>query len=203
MFVGEDRAPQVGLAARRVQVAPRRADRVDRVVWILLAVAVGVHSVRLPGRGKELHPADRSRGGDVEVGAEGGLDPVDPGQHLPGDPVLGSAGLIDGEQEGRDRELVDEEAGNAEWSGRGIGDREGRVGLGRHAIGLTGGLLAAGRAPSAGAGRGAAAAVRAAAAGSVPARSAGTAPSGAATAAGVAARATAGTAARATAGTAA
>ena len=65
------------VAAGRPQVARRGADRVDRVVGILAVVSVGVHPVRLPGRGEELHPADRPGGRDVEVGAEGGLDPVD------------------------------------------------------------------------------------------------------------------------------
>ena len=74
-------------------------------------------------------------GGDVEVGAERGLDPVDRGEHLPGDPVLGSAGLVDRQQEGRDRELVDDEVRDADRGRAEVGDRDARVGVRRHAVG--------------------------------------------------------------------
>ncbi len=167
VVVGEDRGPQVLRAARRLQVARCAADRVPRVVGIPGAVPVGVSSVRLPGRGHELHPAHRPRGGDIEVGAEGGLDPVDRRQHLPGDPVLGAAGLIDAEQEGRDRELVDQEARDPDRGRAEVGDREGGVGPRRDAVG------GARRRPAVpvGAGR-AAAAVARAVIGSVATRSA-------------------------------
>ena len=131
VVVGEDRGAQVLGAAGGLEVAGGGADRVDRVVGILAAVAVGVDAVGLPGRGHELHPAEGAGGGDVEVGAERGLDAVDRGEHLPRDPVLGSAGLVDREQEGRDRELVDDEVGDADRGGAEVGDRDGGVGVGR------------------------------------------------------------------------
>ena len=60
-----------------------------------------------------------------------GLDFVDRGQHLPGDPVFGSAGLVDRQQEGRDLEGVDDEVGDAD-RGRAEGrDRRRRVRRGR------------------------------------------------------------------------
>ena len=114
VVVGEDRVVEVLVRARRLQVVGGGADRVDRVVGVLAAVAVGVDPVHLPARGDELHPAHRPGAGDVEVGAEGGLDFVDRGEHLPGDPVLGAAGLVDRQQEGRDLEGVDDEVGDAD-----------------------------------------------------------------------------------------
>ena len=117
-------------AAGGVQVVGRGADRVDRVVGVLAAVAVGVDTVGFPGRGQELHPADRAGAGDVEVGAEVGLDLVDRGEHLPGDPVLGPAGLVDRQQEGRDLERVDDEVGDADRGRPEAGDRRRRVGGG-------------------------------------------------------------------------
>ena len=178
VVVGEDRGPQVLRAARRLQVARCAADRVPRVVGIPGAVPVGVSPVRLPGRGHELHPAHRPRGGDIEVGAEGGLDPVDRRQHLPGDPVLGAAGLIDAEQEGRDRELVDQEARDPDRGRAEVGDREGGVGPRRDAVGGARRRLAA----PIGAGR-AAAAVARPVIGSVATRSAGAPRTGSAAAA--------------------
>ena len=106
------------------------ADRVDRVVGVFAPVAVRVDAVHFPARGQELHPADGAGAGEVEVGAEPGLDFVDRGQHLPGDPVFGSAGLVDRQQEGRDLEGVDDEVGDAD-RGRAEGrDRGRRVGGG-------------------------------------------------------------------------
>ncbi len=147
VVVGEDRVVEVLGAAGGAQVAGRGADRVDRVVGVLAPVGVGVDPVGLPGRGDELHPADGAGVGDVEVGAEGGLDLVDRGEDLPGDPVLGPAGLVDRQQEGRDLERVDDEVGDADRGGpeepdgrTGVGDRrravllEGRRGLHRLAL---------------------------------------------------------------------
>ena len=79
-------------------------------------------------------------GRDVEVGAERGLDPVDRGEHLPRDPVLGSAGLVDRQQERRDRELVDDEVRDADRRGAEVGDRHRRVRVGRSAVGVAVGL---------------------------------------------------------------
>ena len=142
VVVGEDRLADVLVAAGGPQVAGRGADRVDRVVRVLAAVVVGVDPVGGPGRGDELHPALGPGGGDVEVGPEGGLDLVDGGEHLPGDPVLGTAGLVDGEEEGRDLEGVDDEVGDADRGGAELRDGEARVGVGRGAVGVAeGGLL--------------------------------------------------------------
>ena len=128
VVVGEDRVVEIVGAAGDLEVAGRGADRVDRVVGVFATVAVGVDAVHFPARGQELHPADGAGAGDVEVGAEAGLDFVDRGQHLPGDPVFGSAGLVDRQQEGRDLEGVDDEVGDAD-RGRPEGrDRRRRVG---------------------------------------------------------------------------
>ena len=137
VVVGEDPAAQISVAAGGAQVAGGAADRVDRVVGVLAAVAVGVDSVGLPGRGQELHPADRAGGrGHAGELAEVGLDAVDRGKHLPGDPVLGSAGLVDRKQEGRDRELVDDLVGDPD-RGRGeVGDGKRRVVIARAAVGV-------------------------------------------------------------------
>ena len=136
VVVGEDRAVEVLLAARDLEVVGGGADRVDRVVGVLATVAVGVEPVRFPARREELHPADRAGAGDVEVGAEAGLDFVDRREHLPGDPVFGAAGLVDRQQEGRDLEGVDDEVGDAD-RGRAEGrDRRRRVGQGRRAAGF-------------------------------------------------------------------
>ncbi len=116
VVVGEDRAADVGLGAGSAQVAGGGEDRVDRVVRVLEAVAVGVDAVLLPGGGHELHPPERAGGRDVEVAAVVGLDLVDRGQHLPAHAVLDAGGLVDGEEEGRDPELVDEEVGDADRS---------------------------------------------------------------------------------------
>src|SRR4029077_7550048 len=74
VVVGEDRGAEVLVTAGRPQVAGRGADRVDRVVGVLAPVLVGVDSVGGPGGGDELHPALGAGRGDVQVGAEGGLD---------------------------------------------------------------------------------------------------------------------------------
>ena len=141
VVVGEDRGAKVILAAGGAEVAGGGADSVDGVEGVLAPVVVGVDAIHLPGRREELHPADGAGGGDVEVGAEGGLDPVDRGQHLPRDPVLGSAGLVDRQQERRDRELVDDEVGDADRSRAEVGDREARVRVGRGAVRIAVGLL--------------------------------------------------------------
>ena len=62
-----------------------------------------------------------------------GLDFVDRGEHLPGDPVLGSAGLVDRQQEGRDLEGVDDEVGDADRRRAERRDHHGRVLDGRGA----------------------------------------------------------------------
>ena len=130
MVVGEDRLVEVVVAAGQLQVMGGGADRVDGVVRVFLAVAVGVEPELFPARGEELHPADRAGAGDVGVGAEGGLDFVDRGEHLPGDPVFGAAGLVDRQQEGRDFEAVDDEVGDADRGRPEGGDRRRRVGDG-------------------------------------------------------------------------
>ena len=81
VVVGEDRAVGVGRHAGGAEVVGGGEDRVFGVVGIGDAVAVGVDPVGVPGRRHELHPAERASRGDVEVGAEGGLDLVDAGQH--------------------------------------------------------------------------------------------------------------------------
>ncbi len=103
-----------------MQVAGRREDRVGRVVWILVAVAVGVHAVLRPRGGQELHPTLRAGARDAQVSAVVGLDLVDRRQHLPGDPVGGPGRLENRQQERRDLEAFDEE-------GRHAGDRFAQV----------------------------------------------------------------------------
>ena len=75
-------------------------------------------------------------GGDVEVGAEGGLDAVDRGEHLPRHSVLGAARLVDRKQERRDRELVDDEVRDADRGGPEVGDRQPGVRVRRRAVGV-------------------------------------------------------------------
>ena len=81
VVVGVDRVVGVGGHPGGAQVAGRGEDRVFGVVGVLDPVAVGVDAVHFPGRLDELHPAHRAGVGGVEVGAEGGLDLIDPGQH--------------------------------------------------------------------------------------------------------------------------
>ena len=113
VVVGEDRAAQVGLRARGLQVARRGEDRIGGVVRIGLAVAVGVDAVHRPGRGHELHPARRAGARDVEVAAVVRLDLVDRREDLPAHAVLGPRGLEDRQEEDRDAERVDEVARDA------------------------------------------------------------------------------------------
>src|SRR4051812_2073583 len=127
VVVGEDRAVDVLLAAGRLEVARGGEDRVDRVVRVALAVVVGVGAVHRPGRGHELHPADRAGGRDVEVAPVVRLDLVDRREDLPADAVLDAGRLVDRQQERRDPELVDEEVRDADRRGAGLGEREGRV----------------------------------------------------------------------------
>ncbi len=86
-----------------LQVAGGGEDRVFGVVGVGDPVAVGVDAVAVPGRGHELHPADRAGRGDVEVGAEGGLDLVDRrrGRAGPCGPsaVGGGGALVDRDQD--------------------------------------------------------------------------------------------------------
>src|SRR5207249_2897665 len=88
VVVGEDPPADVLVAAGRLEVAGGREDRVDRVVGVRHAVAVGVDPVLLPGGGHELHPPEGAGGGDVEVAAVVRLDLVDAGEDLPADAVL-------------------------------------------------------------------------------------------------------------------
>ena len=113
VVVGEDRPAKVGLRAGGAQVAPRREDRVDRVVGIRDPVPVGIDAVAIPGRRHELHPPDRTGRAHVEIAAVVGLDLVDRRQHLPAHAVLDAGGLVDREQERRDAEVVDGEVGHA------------------------------------------------------------------------------------------
>ena len=95
VVVRPDRRPDVVLVVRRLQIARRGEDRVDRVVRVLAAVLVGVDAVGRPGRRHELHPAKRARRRHVQVAAVVGLDLVDRRQDLPTDPVLDPGRLID------------------------------------------------------------------------------------------------------------
>ena len=54
-----------------------------------------------------------------------------------GIPYCGSAGLVDREQEGRDREAVDDGVGDAHRRGAEVGDRQPGVGVGRAAVGVS------------------------------------------------------------------
>ncbi len=103
VVVGEDRALGVRGHAAGAQVARRGEDRVLRVGGVADAVAVGVHAVGRPGRGHELHPADRAGGRGPLVDAEAGLDLVDRGEDRGAgrsQPVLLRGGLVDRDQEG-------------------------------------------------------------------------------------------------------
>ena len=122
VVVGEDRAADVLLVARGLEVAGRGEDRVDGVVGVLLAVLVGVRPVLAPGGRHELHPAQRAGGGDVEVAPVVRLDLVDRGQDLPAHAVLDPGGLVDRQQEDRHPELADHEVGDTLGGG---GAREG------------------------------------------------------------------------------
>ena len=151
VVVGEDRLARVLRVAGGVEVAGGGEDRVDRVVGVLDAVLVGVDAVGAPGRGDELHPAERAGVGDVQVAAVVGLDLVDRRQHLPADAVLGAGRLVDRQQEDRDAELLDDEvrhrgrgrgAGEEAGAGaRGGGLGQGRVRAGGGAVGLEVGNL--------------------------------------------------------------
>jgi hypothetical protein len=127
VVVGEDGAADVLVATGGAQVARGREDRVDRVERVLDAVAVGVDAVHVPRGRHELHPAERARGGDVQVAAVVGLDLVDRREDLPADAVLHAGSLVDGKQEGRDAELVDEEVRHADSGSAGGGQRVARV----------------------------------------------------------------------------
>ena len=119
VVVGEDRLADVLVATGRSEVAGGGEDRVGRVEGVLAAVAVGVAAVGLPGRGHELHPAERAGGADVEVAAVVGLDLVDRREDLPADPVLDPRGLVDRQQEDRHPELLDHEVRHALHGGGG------------------------------------------------------------------------------------
>jgi hypothetical protein len=136
VVVGEDRPAHVLGGAGGLEVARGGEDRVDGVVRVLLLVVVRVYPVLAPGGGHELHPAERARGGDVQVAAVVRLDLVDRGQVLPAHAVLDAGGLVDRKKEERDAELADDEVRDAVDRGR-PGERveEGGVGPGRAAVG--------------------------------------------------------------------
>ncbi len=99
VVVGQDGAAEVRGGAGGAQVARGGEDRVDRVVGVGVAGVERVHAVLQPGRGHELHPADRSGRGDRLVGAVVGLDFVDRRQDLPRHAVLHGRSLVDRQQE--------------------------------------------------------------------------------------------------------
>ena len=108
VVVGPDRLRQARLGAGGVQVARGGEDRVDRVPRVALAVAVGVDAVALPRRWHELHPADRAGARLAQVARR---TPVSTSliaaricQWIS---VLRAGGLVDRQQERRDRELRD------------------------------------------------------------------------------------------------
>src|SRR6202012_5626501 len=80
VVVGVDRAVGGGGHAGRGEVAGGGEDRVFGVGRAGDPVPVGVDSPFGPGRGHELHPALGAGRGGAEVGAEAGLDRVDPGE---------------------------------------------------------------------------------------------------------------------------
>ena len=144
VVVGEDRLARVLRVAGGVEVAGGGEDRVDRVVGVLDAVLVGVDAVGAPGRGDELHPAERAGVGDVQVAAVVGLDLVDRRQDLPADAVLGAGRLVDRQQEDRDAELLDDEVRHR-GGGRGAGEEAGALaragGLGQGRVRAGGGAV--------------------------------------------------------------
>ena len=85
VVVGVEGAAKVGRRARRPEQI-RRAE--NRVAWI---VDVAAEAVRAPRRRKELHRALRAGGAARAHLAEGGLDEVDGGEHVPrhAEPALG------------------------------------------------------------------------------------------------------------------
>ena len=135
MVVGEDRPAQIVRRTGGLEVPRGREDRVDRVVRILLRVAVGIDAVQLPRGRDELHPAHCTGARHVQVAAVVRLDLVDRGEHLPRHAVLDPRCLVDRQQEHGDAELVDEEARNANLHGARECQREGRVLWRRNAVG--------------------------------------------------------------------
>ena len=93
VVVREDGRGDVGLPARRRQIAGRGGDGVLGVPRVGDAVAVGVDSPPLPRRRHELHPADRAGRARPHVAAEVRLDLVDRREHLPRDPVARARAL--------------------------------------------------------------------------------------------------------------
>src|SRR4029078_13693369 len=93
--VGEDRARDVGAAARSGHIARGCCDRVLGAPWIGDPVACGVDAPALPGGRHELHPADRTGGARPHVRAEVRLDLVDRREHLPRDAVEGGVALAE------------------------------------------------------------------------------------------------------------
>ena len=101
MVVGEHGPGDVLRGAGCGQVAGGREDRVTRVIGVGHAVTIGGDPVLVPGRGLELHPADRAGRGGAEVASVVALDGVDRCQHLPRN-VVATPGLhVDRDQEGR------------------------------------------------------------------------------------------------------
>ena len=109
VVVGKDRPAHVLLIAGGLQIARGGEDRVDGVVGVLLAVLVRIDPIGPPRRGDELHPPQRTGGGDVQVAPVVGLDLVDRRQDLPPHPVLDPRRLIDRQQEHRHPELPNHE----------------------------------------------------------------------------------------------
>ena len=104
VVVGEDRVVGVGRHPRRAEVAGGGEDRVFGVVGVADPVAAGIDAVRFPGRGQELHPADRAGRRGPHVGAEGALDAVDRGEDrgaLGAEPVGIGCALVDRDQDRR------------------------------------------------------------------------------------------------------
>ena len=105
-------------------------DRILGVPGVGHAVAGRVGSPALPGRGHELHPADRACRARAHVPAEVRLDLVDRGEHFPRNPV-GGAGLAPERAQGAERQalrLAAEEHGwgkcDRAWCVRHLGARK-------------------------------------------------------------------------------
>ena len=93
VVVREDGRCDVGLPARRRQIAGGGGHGVLGVPRVGDAVAVGVDSPPLPRRGHELHPPDRAGRARPHVPAEVRLDLVDRREHRPRDPVARARAL--------------------------------------------------------------------------------------------------------------
>ncbi len=135
VVVGEDRPWQALARAGRVQVASGREDRIGRVEGVLDPRPGGIHAPLLPFDGQELHPAQGAGAGHRQVAPVVGLDLVYRGQDLPRHLVLRAGRLVDGQQEGRDAELVDEEVRHTDGGGTGHRQGQRRIGGRRDPVG--------------------------------------------------------------------